>query len=1113
MDAQVEESSDEHAVPSYVVGLGASAGGLEALTGFFAAMPVDAGLAFVVIQHLSPDYKSLMVELLSKHTTMRVVRAEDGMAVERDTIYLLPPKRNLSMFHGRLVLHDQISRHQGINLPIDIFFRSLSEDLGDRAVGIILSGTGSDGMRGVRAIKEMGGTVLAQDERSAKFDGMPRSAISTGLVDIVAPPEEMPDQLLNYLKQPCRGDGGEREAATGADALSRVFEVLRRATGLDFTHYKPSTVNRRLDRRMRINHVESVEEYLRLLESSPRETKALYKELLIGVTNFFRDAEAFAALERTVIPDLVEAAGPDGPIRAWVVGCSTGEEAYSLAMLFQEHLERSQTARDIKIFATDVDRDAVEFAGVGVYPESIAADLPPERLRRFFIRRGETYHVVRQIREMVVFAPHNIVRDPPFTRIDLVSCRNLLIYFQQALQTRVLQLLSYGLRPGGVLLLGSSETVGEMSGQFDVLEAKWRLYRNRSSGSPAVIDPEDPDGSRSGGRHHQELRSRMAAQAPVRVERPERVEAQLLDALAERYVPAGVAVDEDLEPLHVFGDVSPYLTIPTGKAAFNLLKLARQELSVILSTAIATARKDDREVVYRDVRLGGGHEQPITVRVRPLVKRHGHGQMLVVLFEQGAESVVGSDSGEATTVHVADDTRQRIADLEQDLQFTRENLQATIEELETSNEELQATNEELLASNEELQSTNEELQSVNEELYTVNAEYQTKIQELAELNNDMDNLLTSSQVASIFLDRDLCIRRFTPAAAGVVRLMEHDVGRPLDHLSIEIEELDLVAEARQVLDGRGSSEREVPHRDGRRLLVRLLPYRTRTDSIDGAVINFVDVTPVRGTAMELERLATLVQGSADAIITKDLDGIITNWNRGAEQLYGFSAAEAVGQSIGIIFDHDRADELHDLMEQVRRGEPVDDLLTQRRSREGRTVDVRVGISPIRSVDGTVVGATVLARESRSVDPARRAELDLHRLILDSSPAGLTFVDREGAIVYANQRAEAILGLDRSEITSRRYDDPQWQITRLDGSPMPADELPFVRAAQGNVVQGVTHAIRWPDGTTKVLSIDSAPLYDATGALRGVANKIEEARPAPEHDQELTGEAFDLGEAG
>ncbi len=1111
MELRDEESSKQSGTaPRYVVGIGASAGGLEALTSFFEAMPVDSGLAFVVIQHLSPDYKSLMVELLSKHTEMRVVRAEDGLLVESDTIYLLPPKRNLSMRDGCLVLHEQLGRQQGINLPIDIFFRSLSEDIGERAVAIILSGTGSDGMRGVRSIKEMGGTVLVQDEASAKFDGMPRSAISTGLVDIVAPPGQMPDRLLTYLDEPRYGEASAREESGCADSLARVFEVLRQATGLDFTHYKPSTVNRRLDRRMRINHAESIDEYVRLLKSSPRETTALYRELLIGVTNFFRDDEAFSVLARTVIPDLIEAAGPDGPIRAWVVGCSTGEEAYSLAMLFAEHLERTQTSRDVKIFATDVDRDAVEYAGVGVYPESIAADLPPERLRRFFIRRGETYHVVRQVREMVVFAPHNIVRDPPFTRIDLVSCRNLLIYFQQALQTKVLGLMSYALRPGGVLFLGSSETVGEMGTQFDVLDAKWRLYRNRSSGPPAVLEV---GGERTDARSHQVLRSRLAAGMPLRAEHSEHLEAQLLDVLAERYVPAGVAVDEELRPFHVFGDVSRYLTIPAGKASFNLVKLARQELSVILSSAIATARKDDREVVYRDVRLAGSDAEPITVRVRPVVRRHGHGQMLIVLFEPGEvlSGAVERDE-ETTTVHLSSETRQRIADLERELQFTRENLQATIEELETSNEELQATNEELLASNEELQSTNEELQSVNEELYTVNAEYQTKIQELAELNNDMDNLLTSSEVASIFLDRELCIRRFTPAAAGVVRLMEHDVGRPLDHLSIEIEQVDLVAEARSVLAGGGPAEREGQHRDGRRLLIRLLPYRTRTDAVDGAVISFIDVTRVRSTILELERLATLVQGSADAIITKDLDGVISSWNRGAEQLYGFSAEEAVGRSIGMLFDSDRRDELDALMAQVRRGEAVDDLLTQRRSREGRMVDVRVSISPIHSADGTVVGSTVIARETRQPsDWTRRTELDLHRLILDVSPAGLTFVNTEGEIVYANRRAEEILGLDRDEITSRRYDDPKWQITRADGSPVAAEELPFERAARGEAVHRFEHAIRWPDGTCKLLSIDSAPLHDATGALRGVANKIEElggactCAPAEEASCESGGE--------
>jgi two-component system CheB/CheR fusion protein len=593
MTEKKEQQATSNA-PSHVIGIGASAGGLEAIESFFKAMPPNAGVAFVVIQHLSPDHKSLMAELLSKRTRMPVHRAEDNMLVERDSVYLIPPNRNLRLFHGRLLLSQQDREMRGINLPIDIFLRSLAEDQGAKAVAVILSGTGSDGAGGVRAIKEELGMAMVQAEETAAFDGMPRSAIATGLVDFVLAPEDMPHQLLSYLKHPfVKQDELAGSLLTDEDSLTRIFSLLRERKRIDFTYYKPSTIVRRIERRMAVSQIHELGDYVRYLESYPAELTSLHRDLLIGVTSFFRDGEAFDALSGSYLPQLLLDA-QDERMRIWVAGCATGEEAYSLAIACQEALEAGRIKRDVKIFATDVDRDAILQSSNGVFAESSVAQIAPGLLSKYFYRREDGYQISRQIREMVVFAQHNLIKDPPFTNIDLVSCRNLLIYLQPVLQKRVLELFNFALNPQGVLFLGSSETTGEMSDYFEPLNQKWRLYRSR--GRRRQTELSDPALTFDSNRWRT-LGSRVSRGGALQLHEDERLLERLVENVAGDYLPFCMVVSETLELMHVVGRSEDYLHFPTGKLVNDIAKLANKDLAIPLTTGLQKVLQKKQDLI------------------------------------------------------------------------------------------------------------------------------------------------------------------------------------------------------------------------------------------------------------------------------------------------------------------------------------------------------------------------------------------------------------------------------------------------------------------------------------------------------------------------------------
>jgi two-component system CheB/CheR fusion protein len=897
--ASANSSSSQPLIkPSLYVAVGASAGGLEAIEAFFTGMASDSGMAFIVIQHLSPDYKSLMVEILSKKTKMKVHRAEDGMPVMPDNVYLIPPKKNLTIFHGKLLLNDQEYVKGTINLPIDIFLRSLAEDQGDKAVAVILSGSGSDGMRGVRAIKEYGGMVMVQSESTAKFDSMPRAAISTGLADFILPPEEMPERLLSYAKHPFVIKAERSETViSDEDALTRIFAILRDKFKADFTYYKPSTVTRRIERRMSINRIDEIKDYVAFMQHYPGEAGTLFREFLIGVTRFFRDREVFDSLKEKWLPEVLDrAAGKES--RFWIAGCSTGEEAYTLAILAKEYMLQAGINRDLKIFATDIDRDAVLFAANGVYPESIAADVPQDLLAKYFYRKQDSYQISRNIREMVVFAQHNLIKDPPFTNIDLISCRNLLIYLQPVLQYKVLEFFNFSLNANGVLLLGTSETIGEMADRFESLDHKYKIYRTKGRFKQSHDSSDLPQVP---GTKYRDLGSTFT---PLRREMrvsDERILERFLEALSSELFHLAVVVNEQMEVLHVFGDTAGYFKLPSGKLSRDISKMAARDLAIPLSTGIQKVFRKQEALRFTNIKLRDLDTLKIVdLRILPLPQKKGQEPLVAVFLEEVNRPDVLDKNQAVQAYDLSLEAEQRITDLEQELQFTRENLQATVEELETANEELQATNEELLASNEELQSTNEELQSTNEELYSVNSEYQSKIVELSELHNDVDNLLSVSQIGNLLLDENMEIRRFSPKIATIFKVLDTDVGRPLSHISHLLDDINPVRVIEAVQRIGKMAEHEVRAKDGRWFLMRVVPYSVGPKVFSGTLVSFVDITRIKHGEEALraseEEFRTLFETLPLGVVYHDADGAIISANPAAGRILGLTLDQLLSKT-------------------------------------------------------------------------------------------------------------------------------------------------------------------------------------------------------------------------
>ncbi|MFB9864277.1 chemotaxis protein CheB [Rufibacter immobilis] len=882
----------------YLIGIGASAGGLEAIHKLFDHFPNNSSFSFVIIQHLSPDHKSLMAELLTKHTKMRVQEAEDKMATRPNCIYVLPSGKQLTIRNGRLRLTDQI-RNREPNFAIDVFFESLANDLGRYAIGIILSGTGTDGTKGVKMIKAAGGMVMVQDPSTAKFDGMPRSAIDAGFVDYVFPPERMPNEILEYTRQiPLVQTIIERNNSLeeNDEVLQEILDLICTHTQTNFKNYKQGTIYRRLKKRVDLLNVPTLPDYLNYIHENPAEIKQLCQEFLIGVTRFFRDPEAFETLEQEVIPQIIAQTPPEETIKVWVTACSTGEEVYSIAILFQECFERMGREPHVKLFATDIDQRAIKQASKGTYTASITKDVSEDRLQRFFHHKSNRYIIKEELRKLVVFAQHDLQKDPPFSRIDLISCRNMLIYLNPDLQKKVLSVFPYALKLHGFLFLGPSEhLVSDLKSLFVERNRKWKLFQKvkESKGfqqtygvtqhTRALSDEGSPNYRNTQVLRYNEL---------------------FMDAVAEDLKMTGLYIDDNYQLLHGIGDFNRFLKLPEKRLQLNLLKMVPKELAVTLSVDIRKVLKNPKTLSRQVMVKMGTKNQLVHLTVKPISVEKDLPKVILVLLQEMGKLSPSLKTLEPSLVTQADtDYYHQLSVLEAELKEARESLHLTVQDLSTSNEELQSTNEELMSSNEELQSSNEEMQSLNEELHTVNSEHQLKIKELQELNEDLDNYIRSSNIGQLFLDHHLVIRKFTPNVKELINIIDIDLGRPIHHLSHNFKYTRWLEDIQKVNNTSAEIEQEIETMDGKYFLLRIIPYLKHDGNKDGVVLSFVEVTT-------LKTLSNVVQGVLNSSLSsimaftavRNQEQEITdfNWsllNKQAEQLIGKPQEQLLHQSV------------------------------------------------------------------------------------------------------------------------------------------------------------------------------------------------------------------------
>ena len=880
-----------------IVGIGASAGGLEALDSFFRVVSCDTGMAFVIVQHLDPTHDSLLTEILQRTTTMAVVEVSDQQQVKPNCVYVIPPNRDMVILHGKLHLSVPNEPH-GQRLPIDAFLRALAEDQQENAIGIILSGTGTDGTQGLRAILGAGGVTLVQEPSTAKYDGMPTSAIKAGYASQVLPVDKMPEALQLGISQFAVQKQNHNDPKE-ANGISRILLQLRTLTGHDFSQYKKSTIVRRIERRMSQNAIEDADVYARLLKEKPAEGHALFKELLINVTSFFRDTDAFNTLQKDILPELCKDKSEHALFRAWVAGCATGEEAYSIAILLKELMEEHHYEFKVQIYGTDLDDEAIAIARAGIYPPNIAQDVTPERLRRFFTKEETGYRIKKDVREMVVFAIQNVIKDPPFTKLDLLSCRNLMIYLGSELQNRLIPTFHYALKPGGVLFLSPSESIGNHSQLFSSANRKWKFYRARHSIAS----------SRKVMANVLSWSAEADAKAPaeIMVKPKETNFADLTRrVMMQCYAPASIITDFKGNILYVHGETGKYLRPAPGQSAYNVIDMAREGMELELRNAIRTAASEGTTTLNREVQVKtDSGATTVCFSVRSLASFDSSQNLIMVSFQEIATPKALIPNLQSS---VKPEELGRIEELERDLAYLKENYQASQEEQQASNEELKSTNEEMQSTNEELQSTNEELetskeelQSVNEELITVNSELQAKIDQLAGMQNDMKNLLDNTHIGTVFLDEDMNIRRFTREASVIYRLVPTDVGRPLCDIKSNFEGEALLSHAGTVLETLIPFEQEIQTHDGVWYLVRIQPYRTLENVIEGIVLTFTDISK-RVAAENAVRLArdlaeSVVDTIDDPLLVMDGEFKVISANRAFYQFFKVADADTIGRKV------------------------------------------------------------------------------------------------------------------------------------------------------------------------------------------------------------------------
>ncbi|WP_440947420.1 chemotaxis protein CheB [Methanosarcina sp. T3] len=964
-----------------IVGIGASAGGLAAFEAFFSALPDDLGpgMAFVVIQHLDPKHKSLLTDLIGRYTNIPVYEVTNGMNVEPNCVYVIPPNYDMIYKEQALNLLEP-AEPRGHRTPIDFFFRSLAEEKKERAIGIVLSGTGSDGTLGVRAIKAEGGMVMAQSSESSEYDSMPRSVIDTGLADYILPPKEMPVHLIDYVTQAF--EKVPAPVSRAEDAMKKIFNRVFIHTGHDFSNYKRGTIGRRIERRMVVHNIENIEEYVHYLEQNSLEVEALFRDFLINVTSFFRNPDAFDVLREKVIPNLFIGKLVGEAIRIWVPGCSTGEEAYSIGILLQEHMELIRRTYKVQIFATDIDTRAIEQARIGTYPASISVDVSAERLERFFTQGPDgSYRVQKVIRDMVIFSEHDLIKDPPFSKLDLLSCRNVLIYMDSELQRRLVPIFHYALKPEGFLFLGPSENVYGFTNLFDSLDRKSKLYRSTKNVEDeqyrAIAQFVPP---RLGPMEAQKL----SEEAPVGESKLRKLGEQMLLQL---YAPASVLINEKGDILYIYGRTGLYLELAPGEVGINVLKMAREGLRQKLITALHKAVVDKKQLFYPglQVKINGGFTTVDLTIVPVVTSPHtAYGpNLFLVTFEKSPKQEQNKTRGTAAREAKggADESgmevdarilalRRELQTREEDLKTANEELEASNEELKSSNEEMQSINEELQSTNEELETSKEELQSTNEELVTVNAELQNKVADLSQANDDMNNLLAGTGIGTVFVDSQLRIMRFTPEVTQVINLIPTDVGRPIRDIVSNLLGYDsLIEDIREVLNELVPKNIEVQARDNTWYLMRIRPYRTLENIIRGAVITFTDITELKRVRELLEEseacLGAVMRYSNDAIILQDLEGHILAWNSKAEKMYGWSEAEALKMNISTLIPENRKEEELGTVKRLSQAEVLEPYHTQRLSKDGRIVDIWLTASPLLNKADEVFAIETIEQEIKS----------------------------------------------------------------------------------------------------------------------------------------------------
>lgn len=1074
-----------------VVGIGASAGGLEALQTFFKNLPVDTNAAYVVVQHLSPDYKSMMDELLARYTQMPIQVIKDGITIESNTIYLIPPRQNLEIFNDHLFLTTHSGK--GLNLPIDIFFRSLAEEKGKDAIGIILSGTGSDGTMGTRAIKELDGMVMVQDEKTAKFNGMPSSAISTGLVDYILPPEDMGRELKDYMHHPLVNNKLKPAIPLPeeTDSFTKVLMIVKNHSGTDFTFYKENTILRRLERRISINRFNSIDEYIPFLQETDKEKNILYREFLIGVTRFFRDKEAFNVIRDTVLPEIFSQ--NKDQIRIWSTGCSTGEEAYSIAILLLEAAQHYNYRGDIKIFASDIDRRAIETAGYGFYPDSILADVENVLLAKYFTRSGDGYQINKEVRNIIVFAPHNLLKDPPFSKIDLLVCRNLFIYLKPDIQLSLLHRFYYSLNQGGVLFMGNSETLGGMTEAFDVLDNKNKIYRYKSGFKLPIIDTLMVD--------HKRNNSFITGKLTNAARKSGSLPDELLYSVINDFIPPSVIIDSNYYVVKIINNINPFTEIQSGNFSNELFSILPRELGLFVNNLLRQLKNGKENHISRNLTgpesLGG---QTIQVDARKI--KYEDLLYFMLTFSIIDKSIVRENATNNVEVNYSEEIDNRILNLEKDLKNARENLAATIEELESANEELQSSNQELIASNEELQSTNEELQSVNEELYTVNTEHQQKIEELTLLNNDINNLLKNLEVGAIYIDSKLCIRKITPFASLMTNVLESDIGRPVSHLSVMENYPELARDIQKVNDTLRTSDKEIFEKNGKVLFARIRPYRTEHNAVDGVLVTFVEIT-------ELSTLKTNIKSSDERLNNSLNFGNMAWWewdvNTGLVKcsdkkatMLGYTPDEFptdVFKITELIHPDDYQNTMNEMQQVLDGTSPLWNVRYRMKRKDGNyTWYHDQGLVKIRDVNGNplvLIGLVADITEMHLLEEDLNKNEQLLSLIMKNSPTTIVMVDSEGSLTFANNSAEKLFNITSQQIKNRTYDSAEWEITDLEGKPILPADLPFsVIKSSLKPLHGYRHYIKIPTKERILLSIDGAPVISNTGEFQGAVFNIK-----------------------